>query len=284
MIATKKQGKGASSAARAALWHLLMVALAIVPLLPFIWMVSTSLKVESQVFTVPPQWIPRPARWANYPDALSSFPFLRYTANTLVICLISVVGTTLSCSLVAYGFSRIQWRGRDTFFIVMLATLMLPAQATMLPVFLLFRWLHWIGTIKPLTVPAFFGSAFFIFLLRQFFLTIPQELSDAARIDGCSELGIFSRVILPLARPALATVALFTFIGGWLDYLGPLIYLHDESQYTLALGLQAFLGRHGAEWNLLMAASTVVTVPLLVVFFLAQGTFVKGIALTGIKG
>jgi multiple sugar transport system permease protein len=270
--------------ARGFLSHFVLAALGLMFLAPFFWMVTTSLKTEPQVFTLPPTWIPRPVRWANYPVALSAFPFVRYTLNTLFICGVTVIGTVMSCSLVAYGFSRIRWRGRDTLFIVMLATMMLPAQATMLPVFLLFRWLHWIGTFKPLIMPSFFGSAFYIFLLRQFFLTLPQELSDAARIDGCSEWGIFSRIILPLARPAVATVALFTFIGGWLDYLGPLVYLHDESQYTLALGLSAFLGRHGAEWHLLMAASTVVTLPMVIVFFLAQKTFVKGIALTGMKG
>jgi multiple sugar transport system permease protein len=161
---------------------------------------------------------------------------------------------------------------------------MLPGQATMLPVFLLFRWLGWIGSFRPLWVPAFFGNAFFIFLLRQFFRTIPGELSDAARIDGCGEAGIFWRVILPLARPALASVALFTFIGTWTDFMGPLVYLHDEGQFTLALGLTAFLGRHGAEWHLLMAAGTVVTAPLIVLFLLTQRTFVKGVALTGLKG
>jgi multiple sugar transport system permease protein len=261
-----------------------LLALAFVFLLPFLWMLSTSLKPDPQMFLIPPKWIPHPIRWVNYPVALSSFPFLRYTANTLFICVMNVAGTVFSCALVAYGFSRLRWPGRDTVFLVMLATLMLPAQATMLPVFLLFRWLHWIGTFKPLIVPAWFGSAFYIFLLRQFFLTLPMELSDAARIDGCSELGIFWRIIVPLSRPALATVALFTFIGNWLDFLGPLVYLHDDSQYTLALGLSAFLGRHGAEWNLLMAASTVVTLPLLVVFFLAQKTFIQGITLTGMKG
>ena len=275
---------GGGSALRAAVTHLALIALAAAFLAPFLWMVSTSLKGDAQVFAQPPRWIPHPARWENYPNALSAFPFVRYTLNTLFICGMNVVGTTLSCALAAYGFARIRWRGREAFFGVMLSTLMLSAQATMLPVFLLFRWLHWIGTPLPLIVPAFFGSPFYIFLLRQFFLTIPQELTDAARIDGCSEMGIFARMILPLAKPALATVALFTFIGAWLDFLGPLIYLHDESQYTLALGLSAFLGRHGAEWHLLMAASTVVTLPLVVLFFLAQQTFVRGISLTGMKG
>jgi multiple sugar transport system permease protein len=264
--------------------HLALMGLAVLFLLPFLWMVSTSLKTDPQTFAQPPRWVPRPIVWRNYPVALASFPFLRYTANTLFVCAMNVIGTVLSCALAAYGFARVRWRGRDVLFVVMLSTMMLSAQATMLPVFLLFRRLGWIGTYLPLIVPAFFGSPFYIFLLRQFFLTIPGELSDAARIDGCGELGIFWRVVLPLSSPALATVALFTFIGAWLDFLGPLVYLHDERQYTLALGLQAFLGRHGAEWNYLMAASTVVTLPLVAVFFLAQRTFVRGITLTGMKG
>jgi multiple sugar transport system permease protein len=195
-----------------------------------------------------------------------------------------VAGTLLSAALPAYGFSRLRWKGRDALFFLMLATLMLPAQVTQLPVFLLFRALGWTGTFLPLIVPSFFGNAFSIFLLRQFFLTLPQELSDAARIDGCSEAGIFWRIVLPLSKPALATVALFAFIGAWTDFQGPLLYLHDERQYTLAIGLQAFQGRHGGQWNLLMAAATVVTLPLVAAFFFAQRTFIKGIAATGLKG
>src|SRR6266571_238998 len=247
-------------------------------------MLSTSFKADRQVFALPPQWIPHPAHPENYPVSLSAFPFWRYLANTLFLCVATVVGSLVSCALPAYAFARIPFRGRDTLFLIMLCTIMLPAQATMLPVFLLFRWLGWIGSFLPLWVPAFFGNAFYIFLLRQFFRTIPRELSDAARIDGCGEGGIFWRVILPLSKPALASVALFTFIGTWTDYLGPLVYLHDERQFTLALGLTAFLGRHGAEWNLLMAASTVVTAPLILLFLLTQRTFVKGVALTGLKG
>jgi multiple sugar transport system permease protein len=267
----------------AASW-LALSLLAIVFALPFLWMVTTSLKGDRQVFAIPMQWVPRPVHWENYPTALAAFPFWRYLGNTLLLCAASVAGNLVSCAPPAYAFARLQFRGREALFILMLCTIMLPAQATMLPVFLLFRWLGWIGTFRPLWVPAFFGNAFFIFLLRQFFRTIPRELSDAARIDGCGEIGIFWRVVLPLAKPALATVALFTFIGTWTDYLGPLVYLHDERQFTLALGLTAFLGRHGAEWNYLMAASTVVTAPLIVLFFLTQRTFVKGVALTGLKG
>jgi multiple sugar transport system permease protein len=261
-----------------------LVALAGLFLLPFLWMLSTSLKADRQVFALPPEWLPRPARWENYPNALSAFPFWRYLGNTLLLCALNVAGSLISCALPAYAFARIPFRGREALFVLTLCTLMLPAQATMLPVFVLFRWLGWIGTFLPLTVPAFFGNAFYIFLLRQFFRTIPGELSDAARIDGCGEGGIFWRVILPLAKPALVSVALFTFIATWTDYIGPLVYLHDERQYTLALGLTAFLGKHGAEWNLLMAAAAVVTAPLLVLFLLAQRTFVQGVTLTGLKG
>jgi len=251
---------------------------------PFLWMVSTSLKPDAQVFSEHVQWVPHPFVWSNYPVALQSFPFLLYLRNTLFICVMTMIGVVISSALPAYGFARLQWRGRDALFLVLVMTIMLPAQVTMLPVFLIFRALHWTGTFLPLVVPPFLGSAFSIFLLRQFLLTIPQELSDAARIDGCSELGILLRIILPMAKPAVATVALFAFTGAWMDFMGPLIYLHDERNYTLAIGLQAFLGRHGGEWNLLMAAATVITLPMLILFFFAQRTFIQGIALTGMKG
>ncbi len=266
------------------LGHAVLIALGLLFLAPALFMLSTSLKADSQIFTGTIQWIPRPAVWANYPAALRYFPFWLYLRNTLIICGGTVLGTVFSAALPAYGFARLKWRGRDALFFLMIATLMLPGQVTLLPVFLMFRALHWTGTFLPLIVPAFFGNAFSIFLLRQFFLGIPQELSDAARLDGCSEWGIFRRIILPLTKPALATVALFAFMGAWTDFQGPLIYLQDERQYTLAVGLNSFLGRHGGEWNLLMAAATVVTVPLILVFFFAQRTFIQGIALTGTKG
>ncbi len=261
-----------------------LIALSLIFLAPFLWMVTTSLKTESQVFTEDVRWIPRPVVWSNYKSALESFPFFQYLGNTLLVCVFVTVGTVFSATLPAYGFSRIRWKGRDALFFILLMTIMLPGQVTMLPVFLIFRWLGWTGTFLPLIVPAFLGGAFSIFLLRQFFLTIPQELSDAARIDGCSELGILSRVIVPLSRPAIATVALFAFTYAWMDFINPLIYLHDESQYTLALGLQSFLGRHQSEWTLLMATATVMTLPMLLLFFFAQRTFIRGITLTGMKG
>jgi multiple sugar transport system permease protein len=223
-------------------------------------------------------------QWHNYPDALSAFPFVLYTWNTVILCTFTMLGTVLSAALPAYGFARLRWRGRDAMFFLLVATIMLPPQVTMLPVFLIFRSLHWTGTMLPLIVPAFFGSAFYVFLLRQFFLTIPQELSDAARIDGCNEVGILLRILAPIAKPALATVALLSFTAAWMDFSGPLIYLHDERTYTLAVGLLAFMGRHSGDWNLLMAASTVITIPMLILFFFAQRTYIQGIALTGLKG
>jgi multiple sugar transport system permease protein len=261
-----------------------LVLISVLFLAPFALMLSTSLKAEDRIFTEQIEWLPRPVLWSNYTEALASFPFLLYLRNTVFVCAMVVVGTVVSSVLPAYGFARLQWRGRDALFFVMLATLMLPQQVTMLPVFLLFRALRWTGTYLPLVVPPFFGSAFSIFLLRQFFRTIPQELSDAARMDGCSEARILWRIIAPLSTPAIATVMLFAFIGAWTDFINPLIYLTDERSYTLAVGLQTFVGRHASEWNLLMAASAVVTLPMLVVFFLAQRTFIEGIALTGVKG
>lgn len=252
--------------------------------LPFLWLLLTSLKSDAEVFAMPPVWVPRHLLWGNFNRAVHYVPFFLYMKNTLIISLISVVGAVLSCSLVAYSFARIEWPGRNALFVVLLATMMLPGQVTMIPVFAIFRRLGWIDTFNPLVVPHFLGSAFFIFMLRQFFLTIPLELSDAARMDGCSEWDTYRRVILPLSRPALATVGLFTFIGAWNDFGGPLLYLNDERKATLSLGLQQFVSQHGAEWSLLMAASTLMTLPIIVIFFFAQRTFIQGITMTGLKG
>lgn len=268
-----------ATASHAALW-----ALGLLFFLPFYWLVMTSLKSDTEVFAMPPVWVPQTLLWGNFLRAVHYVPFFLYLKNTVVICVLSVIGTLFSSSLVAYSFARIRWPGRDVLFLVLLATMMLPGQVTMIPVFAIFRSLGWIDTIKPLVVPSFLGSAFFIFMLRQFFMTIPLELSDAARIDGCTEWGIYQRIILPLSRPALATVGLFTFIGAWNDFNGPLIYLNDESKATLSLGLQQFVSQHGAEWSLLMAASTLMTIPIILIFFFAQRTFVEGITLTGVKG
>jgi multiple sugar transport system permease protein len=230
-------------------------------------------------------------RWENYSKAvtykaeeLGYIPFVRYAKNTLYIAILAVLGTVLSNALIAYGFARIPWPGRNIAFALTIATMMIPFPVLMVPVYVIFKTLGWVGSPKPLWVPAFFGSAFNIFLLRQFFMSIPFELSDAARIDGCTEFRIFRDIILPLSRPALAVVALFTFMHVWNDFLGPLIYLTDQRMYTLAYGLQAYQSQHGGtQWPLLMAASTIVVLPVIVIFFLAQKTFIQGITVTGLK-
>lgn len=252
--------------------------------LPFLWLLSCSVKTTEEIFAYPPQWIPSTFRWANYRDAVSFIPFGKYLINTLTICVGSVVGNVLSASLVAYGFSRIRWKGRDFLFYVMLATMLLPPQVTMIPVFIVFRTIRAIDTYVPLILPAFFGAPFFIFLLRQFFRGIPESLSEAARIDGCSEWRIFWNIILPLSTPALITVVLFTFIGSWVDFMGPLIYLQTPEKFTLSLGLQQFQSTHSLEWGMLMAASTLMMLPIVVLFFFAQKLFIQGITTSGLKG
>ncbi|MCX5769810.1 MAG: carbohydrate ABC transporter permease [Candidatus Hydrogenedentes bacterium] len=222
--------------------------------------------------------------WQNYADAFLRMNFLLNLRNTLFICVSCALGCIASSSLVAYSFARIPWRGRNAMFVLVLATMMLPYQVTLIPMFAVFSKLGWVGTFKPLILPAFFGVPFYIFLLRQFFMGIPQDLSAAARIDGCSEFGIFWRIILPLSKPALATTGLFVFLFEWGDFLNPLVYLQDDRQYTLAVALQQFQSAHESLWGPLMAMSTVITLPILILFFLTQKTFIQGITLTGLKG
>jgi multiple sugar transport system permease protein len=251
---------------------------------PVYWMVITSLKSVPEVFHLPPVWWPADLRWDNYPDALSTFSFVLYATNTLRIALPVVVGTTLSSALVAYGFSRLQWRGREVVFYLVLATLMIPNWVTLVPLYILFNRLGWVDTYRPLILPSWFGDAFSIFLLRQFFLRQPQELIDAARIDGASHLRIFAQIIVPLARPALAVVALFAFINAWTDFFNPLIYLTNPDKYTLQLGLFNFFSQHFVNWPGFMAASVVVLLPVAILFFLTQKTFIEGITFTGLRG
>jgi ABC-type glycerol-3-phosphate transport system permease component len=253
-------------------------------LLPLFWMISSSLKPEWQVLANPPVWLPNPPRWENYREALTYLPFGRYALNTLFITFWAIVGHVLSCTLVAYAFARLRAPGKGLMFLLVLSTLMLPYPVTMVPLFALFNRLGWINTFLPLIVPAFFGNAFYIFLLRQYFLTLPPELEDAARIDGANFLQILWRVILPISMPALATVVIFTFQATWNDFLQPLIYLQDQSHYTLTLGLNFFRGSFQVNWAYLMAASLAVVLPVVLVFFLAQRLFIQGIAMTGMKG
>ena len=264
--------------------HAALIPAAFIFLLPFLWMLSTSLKSDQQLYVYPPILWPIPMQWENYPTAVTYIDFFLYLRNTLIIAVISTLGAVISCSLVAYSLARIPWPGRNILFIVTVATLMLPFQVTLVPLFIVYKNLGWVGDFRPLIVPQFFGGALYIFLLRQFFMSIPMELSEAARIDGASELRIYWFIIMPLAKAALATVAIFEFIARWRDYLGPLIYLNDQNLYTLSLGIYQYRSQYGAEWALLMAASVLITLPIILLFFFLQKTFVQGIALTGIKG
>jgi len=257
---------------------------AVIFVFPVYWMIVTSLKAVPEVFHLPPIWWPHKLLWHNYPDALNVFPFIKYAVNTLKITLPVTAGTTISSSLVAYGFSRLHWRGRDIVFYLVLATLMIPNWVTLVPLYILFNKIGWVDTYKPLIVPFFFGDPFSIFLLRQFFLRQPQELVDAARVDGASHFRVYWQVIMPLSRPALAVVALFAFIASYTDFFNPLIYLSNPDKYTLQLGLYNFFGQHFVNWPGFMAASVVVLAPIVVLFFLTQKTFIEGITFTGLKG
>lgn len=263
--------------------HIILISGAVVLLIPLAWMLSTSLKDLGAVLLMPPQWVPDVPRWSNFAEVFQTTPFARYAINTLIITSLSVVGKIFSCSLVAYSFARLRWRGRNILFIIMLATLMLPNQVTLIPQFVMFRNLGWIDTFLPLVIPHWLGGPFLTFLLRQYFMTIPRELDDAARIDGASYFGIYWRIILPLSKPAMAAVAIFMFNASWNDFLGPLIYLHSPEKYTLAMGLRAFQDQYVTQWNLLMAASLMTMMPVVVIFFIAQKYFIQGIVFTGIK-
>lgn len=290
--------KGSISTRKHILWgmgaeflkYTMLFLLTVSYVLPFFWMVTSALKNDAQVYVVPPIWIPNPAHWENFIRAWNSQPFNLYVFNTLFRYAIPVtIGNLVSSSIVAYGFSRVQWKGRDTLFYLCLATMMVPFQVQMVPLFMIFKRLGWINTFLPLVVPAFFGSPFFIFLLRQFFMNIPSELSDAARLDGANELDILLRVILPLSKPALTVVALFSFIWAWNDYLGPLIYVHDNTKLVLALGVEnmrrafMFNATVSNAYPYLMAVSTIVVLPIVIIFFFGQRMFIEGISLTGLK-
>lgn len=266
--------------------YLLLILLALLFCLPLVWMLSTSLKDDAQTYHLPPIWLPWPMRVANYPEALQVQPFGLFFLNSMQYACSAVIGQLLSCSLAAYGFARLRWKGRDILFGLCLATLMLPYQVTMVPLFITFKTLGWINSYRPLIVPAFFGSAYYIFLLRQFFLAIPQEITEAARIDGSSEVGILTRIIVPLARPALVVVALVEFLFTWDNYLGPLIYLNSQQLFPLAIGLQLLQSSFVEKlaWPYLMAATTAVILPVIVLFLVAQRVFVEGIAITGTRG
>lgn len=264
------------------LTHPLLLLLAAGFLLPVVWMVLSSLKPPGQLES---ELWPRSLHWQNYAEVLQSEDYLRYLANSLALSLLTVAGSVCSCTLVAYGFSRLQWPGRDALFFVLIATMLLPFHVTMLPRFQLFAWLGMYNTWWPLVLPSWLaGEAFHVFLLRQFFLTIPEELSEAARIDGAGEWSILTRIVVPLSWPALATVALFQFLATWNEFAAPLLYLQDRSRFPLAYALQQFVSAYRTEFGPLMAGAALFTAPVVVLFLLTQKTFLRGIATTGLKG
>ncbi|HEY8437284.1 MAG TPA: carbohydrate ABC transporter permease [Candidatus Limnocylindrales bacterium] len=260
-----------------------LLVLAAVYLTPFVWMISTSFKTIPQSIASPPVIIPNPIVTKPFFDALTKMDYPLALRNTLIYAVPAVIGTVISCSLVAYGFALIKWRGRNAMFLILLATMMLPSQVTLIPLYVIYAKLGWINTYLPLLVPTFLGSPFFIFLLRQFFMGMPKELIDAARLDGASELRILTTIVAPLSAPALITVGILTFIDKWNDFYGPLIYLQKPELQPLSLAVQVFQTQHGTDWPVLMAASILVAAPLVALYFVAQRKFIEGITLTGLK-
>jgi ABC-type glycerol-3-phosphate transport system permease component len=284
--ALKRPGRSSRKPFVNLLRHAALVAATIVFLIPLYWMVISSLKENQMVFSNPIVWFPNPLRWQNYPEAFNypGFPFLKFLWNSTYYSGMVTIGTIVSCSMAGYAFARLPYPGRDLVFTLTLGSLMIPGIVTFIPVFIIFKQIGWLGSYKPLIVPAFFGNAFFIFMMRQFFSAMPEELADAARVDGAGEFMIFWRIMLPLVRPALIVMAVFTFLWTWHDFFGPLIYLSNQDQYPLSLGLYAFRNRRTTEWALTMAGAMLSTFPLIVLFFFAQRYFLEGIKMTGLKG
>ncbi|GAA3828304.1 carbohydrate ABC transporter permease [Sphaerisporangium flaviroseum] len=272
---------------RRVLLYAALVAGAVPTLLPFAWLVRSALMTDGQMFAAPPEWWPDPFEWGNFSGALTEQPFTRYFVNTLVIAVITVLGTVLTCAVAAFSFSRLRWRGRDVVFALLLSAVMLPYAVTIIPTFVMWQGLGALDTIIPLTVPAWFagaaGGVFNVFLMRQFFLTIPFELDEAAYIDGASPWRVFWTIVMPLSKPAVVVVTIFTFVGTWNDFLGPLLYLSDQRDYTLSLGLASFQSMYITQWGYLMAASAAVIAPIIALFFFLQRYFIEGVTLTGIK-
>ncbi|RUT43426.1 carbohydrate ABC transporter permease [Paenibacillus anaericanus] len=265
--------------------YVALISISVLFIVPFIWLIRSSLMDLSQIFTMPPEWIPEPFKWDNFQRALTVLPFDTFFINTIIIVVSVLIGTVVTSSIAAFGFSRIKWKGRDTVFAILMTSMMLPAAVTIIPSFLGWQMLGFYDTYYPLIVPAYFGGGIFnIFLLRQFYLTIPQDFDEAAFVDGANYFQIYWRIILPLSRSAIIVVALFSFLGSWNDFMGPLIYLKSDNLFTLALGLQMFQGSYTAQWDLLMAASAAVVLPCVIVFLVGQRYFLEGITLSGLKG
>ncbi len=264
--------------------RIVLVLMCLVYFAPFYWMVITSFKDNLQLSAFPPIFWPHPFVWRNYLDAVNYIPFFRFFINSLILTAGATVGAVLSNSIIAYGFSRIEWKGREVLFYVAIATVFIPFPVTLVALFDIFAKIHWINTFRPLIVPTFFGQAFYMFLIRQFLMGIPKELSDASRIDGANEFTIFRLIILPITKPAIAVVAIFAAVNAWNDFLTPLIYLSEQSRYPLSIGLQFFKAEHTVAFSLLMAASTLVVLPVVVLFLFFQRFFIEGVTVGAIKG
>lgn len=276
--------RNAAAWGRRLLLHAIIWLGGVMMVLPFLWMLSTSLKSQGEAMIYPPQWIPNTIYWSNYVDVVQSFPFATYAFNSLKIATIGTIGQLASTSLAAYAFARMNFPGRNLIFVVLLSTLMVPGQVTMIPTFILFNALGWVNTHYPLMVPAWFGGAFGAFLIRQFFLTVPREYDDAAAIDGAGHVAIFLRIYLPLAKPVLATLALFTFMNHWNEFLLPVIYLTDPQKLTLTVGLSTFRQQYSTLYHYLMAGTLLSIIPIFILFVLLQQYFVRGIVMSGLKG
>lgn len=261
--------------------YILLIAVSIVLMLPLVWMVSTSLKPMEEIVQFPPTLFPQDIQWENYLTTIQAFPFFKYAANTLFITFFVVLGNVVSNSFIAYGFAKLNFPGKNLLFSLVLATMMIPSFVTMIPQYVLFSQIGWVGTYLPLIVPSFFGSGFNIFLMRQFYLSIDDELIEVAQMDGANHFYIWSRLIVPLTKPALITVGIQSFNGAWNDFIGPLLYIQDESMYTLQIGLQVFQSQSSTQWNYLMAGATLVLLPTVLLFFFAQKYFIEGMDLTG---
>ena len=268
-----------------AIVYLLLIAGSVLCLMPLFWMLRSSLMTNVEIFMVPIRWLPEVFQWENYRDVFETLPFLKYYANSLTLVIFVVSGAVITSSLCAYGLSRVNWAGKKIVFTCIMGSMMLPVAVTIIPTFLMFRRIGLTNSLIPLIIPAWLGGgAFYIFLLRQFFLSIPKDLDEAARIDGATHLQIYSKIILPLTKPALVVVGMFAFMNTWNDFLGPLIYLNSDDKYTVALGLQLFVGSYRAEWQLMMAAACLVVIPAILVFMIGQKYLIEGITMTGVKG
>lgn len=264
--------------------YIIMIALSIVYMIPFVWLLSSSLKTDADIFSMPPTWIPETIHWENYAEVFNQVPFFRFLGNTVLVTVLVMIAHVVVSSLIGYAFARLQAPGKNLCFLLLLSTMMLPSQVTMIPLYIMFKELNWVDTLLPLVVPAFFGgSPLYVFLFRQFFASIPKSLDEAAMMDGSGYLSTYIRVLLPMSKPIVITVAIFSFMASWNDFMGPLIYLHSTENYTLALGMNLFKTQYVQNWNYTMAYNVMMILPVIILFFVAQKSFIQGIVITGSK-